>query len=288
MIIVFGSTGYIGQEFKKQLDQTDHKVFYWKNTKQTTFQDLEEWYDKSGYPYIEAVINVAGYTGKPNVDVCEINKDDTLHGNVIWTQILTDWCMLNDIPLGHVSSGCIYQGRRKDGKPYTEEDEPNFCFAHNNSSFYSGTKVIGEQIVKKWNKSYIWRLRLPFEEKDNPRNYITKLLNYDKLLLAENSISNKFDFVKASIDTIEKKVPYGIYNITNTGYVSTEWIVEKLKKTIAKDKTFKFINQEDFLKECSNIPRSNCITDNNKLISAGIHIRTVEEALDYCLNNWNK
>lgn len=286
MILLFGSTGYIGKEFKKQLDLRKYNVFYWKNTKNTTFKDLEQWYNSLNRPKIDAVINVAGYTGKPNVDICEIRKDDTIHGNIVWTQIITDWCILHDLVLGHVSSGCIYQGRKPNGEPYTEEDVPNFCFVHNNSSFYSGTKVVGEQIVSKWNKSYIWRLRLPFEEYNNDRNYLSKLLKYDKLLLAENSISNKTDFVNACIDTIDKKVPHGIYNVTNTGYVSTEYVVNKLKNTIAKDKEFKFIDQENFLKECSNIPRSNCITDNKKLLSVGIKMRTVDEAIDYCLNNW--
>jgi len=118
-------------------------------------------------------------------------KEDTIHGNIVWPQILTDWCMLNDIPLGHVSSGCIYEGRRSDGQPFTEEDEPNFSFKYNNSSFYSGTKTIAEQIVGKWEKSYIWRLRIPFEEFDNSRNYISKILKYERLLDAENSVSQQ-------------------------------------------------------------------------------------------------
>ena len=119
MIILFGATGYIGSEFKKQLEVLKVPVFLWSNTRVTTFQDLENWYAEKGYPLIEYVINAAGYTGKPNVDACELHKDDTIHGNVIWPTILTDWCILNDIPLGHVSSGCIYEGKKADDQPFT-------------------------------------------------------------------------------------------------------------------------------------------------------------------------
>lgn len=63
MIILFGSTGYIGSEFKLQLEQKQLKVKYWPNTSSTTFNDLEKWYESEGYPYINAVINAAGYTG---------------------------------------------------------------------------------------------------------------------------------------------------------------------------------------------------------------------------------
>jgi UDP-glucose 4,6-dehydratase len=174
MIILFGSTGYVGSEFKRQLEQKQIEFKCWSDTTNTTFYDLEKWYAEAGYPIIDAVINAAGYTGKPNVDTCELDKESTIHGNIVWPQILTDWCMLNDITLGHVSSGCIYSGRRLDGKAFTEEDEPNFSFKQNNCSFYSGTKAIAEKIVSKWNKNYIWRLRIPFEEYNNPRNYISK------------------------------------------------------------------------------------------------------------------
>jgi UDP-glucose 4,6-dehydratase len=286
MIILFGSNGYIGSEFKKQLTELKLPVFYWPNAHKTTFQDLEKWYDEAGFPLIGAVINAAGYTGKPNVDACELNKEDTLHGNVIWPQILTDWCALNDIPIGHVSSGCIYQGRREDGNPFTEKDEPNFTWTKNNGSFYSGTKAIGETVVSKWEKSYIWRLRIPFEENNNPRNYLTKMIKYEKLLQAENSISNKQEFVSACIQTITKKVPYGIYNVTNTGYLTTDKLVEKLKNTIAKDRQFKLIDEKELYSGIATAKRSNCVMDNSKLLSTGITMRTVDEAIDYCLNNW--
>ena len=286
MIILFGSTGYIGSEFKRQLEQKQIEFKCWNDTANTTFYDLEKWYEDAGYPVIDAVINAAGYTGKPNVDACELAKEDTIHGNIVWPQILTDWCMLNDITLGHVSSGCIYSGRRLDGEPFTEEDEPNFSFKQNNCSFYSGTKAIAEKIVSKWNKNYIWRLRIPFEEYNNPRNYISKMLKYDKLLQAENSISNKQEFVSACIQTFVNKVPFGIYNVTNTGYITTDSLIEKLMRTIAKDKNFTLIDEEQLYKNYAKTPRSNCVMSNSKLLETGIKMKTVDESIDYCLNNW--
>lgn len=286
MIILFGSTGYVGSEFKNQLEKMNLNFMCWPDAANTTFQDLERWYEKQGYPIIDFVINAAGYTGKPNVDVCEKNKDITIHANIIFPQILTDWCMLNEITLGHVSSGCIYSGRREDGNPFTEDDVSNFSFRQNNCSIYSGIKVMSEKLVRNWEKSYVWRLRMPFEERDNPRNLLSKYLKYSKLLNAENSISHKEEFVNACIQTLTKKVPYGIYNVTNTGYVTTQMIIDKFKKTIAKDRVFELIESEDFYKSCATTPRSNCILDNSKLLNVGIKMRDVNEAVDYCLNNW--
>jgi len=288
MIILCGSNGYIGSEFKRQLELLKIPFFAWPNSHKTTFQDLENWYDDAGYPLIGGVINAAGYTGKPNVDACELDKNSTLHGNIIWPQILTDWCMLNDIPLGHVSSGCIYTGRRDDGLPFTEEDEPNFTFKQDNCSFYSGTKAVAETIVSKWEKSYVWRLRIPFEEVDGPRNYISKMLNYTQLLNAENSISNKQEFVSACIKMLNDKLDYGIYNVTNSGAITTQQVAEILKNSIGEEKDYKFVDEDEFYKHLAKTPRSSCVLSNQKLLDAGIKMRTAEEALQECVNNWKQ
>jgi UDP-glucose 4,6-dehydratase len=232
------------------------------------------------------VINAAGYTGKPNVDACELNKSETFYGNVLWPQILVNFCQLNDIVLGHVSSGCIYSGKKEDGSGFTEEDEPNFSFKQNNCSFYSGTKALAEVGISAYEKNYIWRLRIPFEENDNPRNYISKMLNYPKLLQAENSISNKQEFVNACIDCIEKSIPFGIYNVVNTGSITTDRLVNKLKNTIAKNRQFHLIDDEELYSNYARTPRSNCVMDNSKLLKTGIKMKSVDESLDYCLNNW--
>jgi UDP-glucose 4,6-dehydratase len=103
---------------------------------------------------------------------------------------------------------------------------------------------------------------------------------------AENSVSNKQEFVSACIQTIIKQVPYGTYNVTNGGYITTKSMTEKFKNTIAKDKTFNFIEEGDFYKNVAKTPRSNCVMSNEKLLSTGIKMRTSDEAIDYCINNW--
>jgi len=286
MIILFGSSGYIGSEFKRQLEQLNLDFYCWPNTANTTIFQLNEWYKNFGCKKIDIVINSAAYIGKPNVEVCEYNKELTILGNIVWPNTITTWCKMNNIPLGHISSGCIYSGCKSDGESFTEEDVPNLTFIQNNCSFYGGTKALSEKIVKEWENSYIWRIRLPFDECDNNRNYLTKLINYDKLLIAENSLSNRKELVTACIKTFTKKVPFGIYNVVNDGYITTEKVVEKIKNTIKKDKIFNLITEKEFYNTISSLPRSNCIISNNKLKSVGINMMDVYDSIDYCLLNW--
>ena len=100
MIILFGSTGYIGSEFKRQLTDLNLKFYCWPSTANTTLFDLNKWYKETGNPKIDIAINCAAYIGKPNVEVCEYNKELTILGNIIWANTITTWCKLNEITLG--------------------------------------------------------------------------------------------------------------------------------------------------------------------------------------------
>jgi len=282
MILLIGSTGYIGSEFVKYLSQGwNFKTLSYKKV-------LED--DLASHLFgVDFVINAAGYTGKPNVDKCEEEKDKCIIGNVVLPMKILEHCRRLNIPYGHVSSGCIYEGRRTDGTPWTEDDEPNFSFKQNNCSFYSGTKAMAEELVKEYSKSYIWRLRIPFDNIDNPRNYISKLLTYKQLVDFENSISHKRDFVKACVDMIDESVPYGIYNVVNSGTVTTEQVAYLISSYLDKKKSFEFFESaEEFYKIAAKTPRSNCVLDNRKLLRLGIKMRDVKEALIDSLQNWRK
>ena len=235
------------------------------------------------------LVNCAGYTGKPNVDACELHKTECLNGNAILPGILREACEATGTPWGHVSSGCIFTGRRADGAGFRETEPPNFSFRTNNCSFYSGTKALGEEILAGANDCFIWRLRIPFNEVDSPRNYLTKVMRYDRLLEAENSLSQLDEFVRATWECWEKRVPFGIYNVTNPGSVTTHEVVELIKKSGVSNKDFQFFKDEsDFMQKAAKTPRSNCVLDSSKLLASGVVMSHVRDAIAKALKNWKK
>ena len=105
------------------------------------------------------------------------------------------------------------------------------------------------------------------------------------LLNVKNSLSHRSDFAKYCIDLLEKKVPHGIYNITNKGSVTTEEVVDLIKKHLRDNlkfkmpnKEFKFFNNLDSFNEEVVAPRSNCVLDTSK-VESFINIRNVKDAL---------
>lgn len=286
MILLLGATGYVGNAFQQRLEELG--LPYRSLSRQTCdYTDRDELVRVIKGSRAEFLINSAGYTGKPNVDACEIQKSECLNGNAVLPGTIRDACELGGIPWGHVSSGCIFTGRREDGQGFTEEDAPNFCFRTNNCSWYSGTKALGEECLQDSETAFVWRLRIPFNHEDSGRNYLSKMMRYNTLLQAENSISHLNEFVSACIDCWQKRVPFGLYNVTNTGSVSTRQVTELLQRHLMPDRKFEFFEDESqFMQMAAKTPRSNCVMDNSKLLATGVAMRSVEEAIVQSLKEW--
>jgi len=235
----------------------------------------------------EFLINAAGFTGKPNVDACELHKAECLLGNSVLPGIVADACAEAGVPWGHVSSGCIYSGARPDGSGFAEDDPPNFTFRAGRCSFYSGSKDLGEEVLSGRPNVFLWRLRIPFDNVDNPRNYLTKLMRYARLLEAENSISHLGEFAEATFACWSHRAPFGTYNVTNPGRVTTHEIVELIRKSGVCTKEFSFFaSEEEFMQVAAKTPRSNCVMDSSKLSRAGIAMTEVHEAVAKALREW--
>jgi UDP-glucose 4,6-dehydratase len=170
---------------------------------------------------------------------------------------------------------------------FAESDEPNFSFRSPPYSFYSGTKALGEEAIHGVGQSYIWRLRIPFDEFDSPRNYLSKLLRYARLYQNVNSLSHRGEFVRACLGLWERRAPFGAYNVTNPGAVTTRQVVDRIRSVLDPKREFEFWNDdEEFYRLGAKTPRSNCILNVSKLLDTGVPMRPVEEALEDALQNW--
>lgn len=312
MILLLGSSGYIGQAFKTVLDERGepYATLPRSEASQASFSSLTTWLSTHQPSF---VINAAGYTGKPNVDACEISKAETLKGNLLWPSVLAQACSLLQIPYGHVSSGCIFNGAQVKHatcwktetdlstsamaallrnsperiRGFSETDIPNFTFRQPSCSFYSGTKALAEEALMNLGQGYLWRLRLPFDHWDHPKNYLSKLLRYERAYYNVNSLSHRLDFAKACLDCWHKKIPFGIYHMTNPGFVSTSEVIDRIKETLRPKKKFIFWESDaEFYAHAASAPRSNCILETGKLSAAGIHMRPITEALEESLTKW--
>lgn len=288
MVYLLGGSGYVGQAYQALLTR---KGIPFRNLRRADcdYAQTAVLTDLLRREKPDFLINAAGYTGKPNVDACELHKAECLFGNAVLPGRIAEACAAAGVPWGHVSSGCIYSGAGPDGSGFTETDTPNFTFRTNHCSFYSGTKALGEEVLAGRDSVYIWRLRIPFDHVESPRNYLTKLMRYQRLLEATNSISQLHEFCAATFACWEKHVPFGTYNVTNPGQVTTHEVVALIKASGVCTKDYEFFRDEDeFMAKAAKTPRSNCVMNSTKLASVGIRMAEVHEAIARDLRKWQK
>jgi len=288
MILLLGASGYVGRALAANLQSRGLPLAA------PAHQDLDVTSKDAVAQVVEAlrpefVINAIGYTGRPNIDATEKEKLRCLTANTVVPGVLGEVLGQAGIPLGHVSSGCIYDGVRPDGQPFTEDDPPNFAFQHLDASWYSRTKAMAETLLSEVPDCLIWRLRIPFDQFDHDRNYLTKVMRYEKLLEVENSISQLQEFAHACVETLVRRLPAGLYNVTNPGAIKTSEVAAAIRRHGLCHHDFQFFSSEtEFLSHPGRVKRASCILSSAKLAATGIRLRDVHEALEWTLTNFQR
>jgi len=234
------------------------------------------------------VLNAAGITGRPNIDWCETHKPETIRTNVIGTLNLADLCYERDIHCTVYATGCIFEYDDKhtlgSGIGFTEEDTPNFA-----GSFYSQTKGYMEPMLKCYPNVLILRVRMPVSDDLFHRNFVTKIVKYEKVVNIPNSMTILAEMLPASLAMAEKGLT-GVYNFTNPGVISHNEVLDLYKKYI--DPTYTY--QNFTVEEQANVivaARSNNELDTTKLMRDmpdGIVINEIHVAYELCFQRMKK
>ena len=265
--------GFVGTHLSHYFKRNniDHKIFSQSEldyTDPNTFKDFLDTNDKD----IKWIINCSGYTGIPNVDACEDNKEFCYAYNVLYPMQVVKLCNQYKIPVIHIGSGCIYSGYEKE---FTEEDTPNFGIYSNQSSYYSKCKHVFETFAKEFN-CYVLRIRIPFTDILTRKNYFSKLLNYDTLINELNSVTSLNDFDEFVVRFISAKPEYGIYNVVNPEPVKAEEVVKILKDNKIVNSKWRFIELKDLNTKAN---RSNCVLTTDKIKDLGLQLPNTRTSL---------
>jgi dTDP-4-dehydrorhamnose reductase len=224
------------------------------------------------------IINCIGFVGK-NVDECEIRKDKALFTNTYLPVLLAEAAYRNRIKLIHISSGCIFEYNYGKDDPITENKTPDFF-----RLFYSRTKIYSERILDAIGRKaniLILRIRIPLDNKPHPRNILTKLLNYGKVIELRNSITYVPDFLKA-LRHLMKIDARGTYNVVNRGGLLYRDLLSIYQRYFPKYR----YSQVPF--SSLGITRTNIILSTSKLKKSGFKVRNINRVLEECVREYVK
>ncbi|PXY71328.1 hypothetical protein CXX78_00645 [Candidatus Parvarchaeota archaeon] len=266
--LIFGN-GYLGNKFNEFLEESILSKIRINSSK-----DAKKEIKKHNSEFI---INCIGKTGNPNIDWCEENKMETLHGNLLVPLYIAIACKELRKKMVHIGSGCIYNGNKKE---FTEKDVPNF-----EGSYYSRTKLISEKILSDFDVLLI-RLRMPIDGYPNKRNLLTKLLNYKKIVNYPNSLTVVNDLLKITKELMDKNQT-GIFNVVNKNPITHEEILKFYKEISGKKLNYELIDPNS-LDQITLAKRSNCVLSTEKLEKLGIEVPEIKEALKKCITQYVK
>jgi len=160
---------------------------------------------------------------------------------------------------------------------FTESANPNFF-----GSNYSIVKGFTDMLMRNTD-ALVLRIRMPITSANNPRNFITKILKYNKICSMPNSMSVLDSLLPVSIEMM-KNNELGCFNFTNPGYIDHNNILVLYRNYIDKDfvwENFTIQEQSEILKS----GRSNNILNTNKLESK-YRVDSIEEAMEKVFKNW--
>ncbi len=129
----------------------------------------------------------------------------------------------------------------------------------------------------------ILRVRMPVSDDLFHRNFVTKIVKYEKVVNIPNSMTILTEMLPASL-AMAKKGLTGVYNFTNPGVISHNQVLDLYKKYIDPAYTYQNFTIEEQAKVIK-AQRSNNELDTTKLMRdmpEGIVINEIHTAYDLC------
>lgn len=263
-VVIFGASGYLGSScvefFKGRKDYEILQCPAHNHVNVSNAHNLLRFFD-SVKPDI--AINLTGAPAYPTIDWCETHKEATVAANVVGPEVFATICIERGIFPVQIASGCIYEGGTN--KRFTEEHVPNFT-----GSFYSRMRIAMEMALKEL-PVLILRIRMPLSTHPHPRNYINKIASYKKVISVANSVTLIEDLWPAMEKLIKAKKT-GIFNMTNTGYITNNMLLAWYKAHVNPKHKFNLITPQGLRRTKVKTGRSNCVLSTMKAKAAGAEL----------------
>jgi len=273
-LVFGGKTGWIGQKVVDMLRAKGIDAVV-AETRLEHIQDVASEIDRVKPSHI---VNCAGLTGRPNVDWCEDHKEEVIRVNVVGTLGLLDAAESRGIHITNFATGCIYNydaTHTIGGAKFTELDAPNYV-----GSFYSLTKGMVDKLSPNYKHALTLRLRMPISDDLNPRNFVTKITAYNRVINVPNAVTVLHDMLPVALAMMDRRIT-GVFNFTNPGTISHNEVLALYKSVIDPDFWYANFTEEEQAKVLK-AGRCNNDLDVSKLVAAvpDIHIPDAHAACE--------
>ena len=280
-ILVTGSNGQLGQEFKNNLSNSDHE-FYFTDKNELDITKKKEILDYVTIYKIELIINCAAYT---NVNDAETNKRQAIKVNLDAVRNLVEVCEEKKIKMIHFSTDYVYNSDNLN--PINEDLNINPI------NYYGISKREGEKIIEKSSSNSII-IRTSWLYSMYGNNFVKTMIKKGEKGQKIYVINDQFgcptyskDLVDCTLNIIvsNKLNSYKVYNFSNEGYTNWYDFTKKIFQLKKINCPIISVNSDKY-KSVANRPKY-CITDKSRIKNIfNITIRNWNEALEEFIINY--
>jgi len=287
--LLYGSRGWIGGQLTNILTQMG-ETFVEGSARLDNYEETLNEIKKFNPDRVISTIGRTSGPGHPNIDYLELpgklieNLRDNLHGPINLASI----CQSLDIHMTYLGTGCIYEFDEnhpmeswEQTKGFTEEDVPNFS-----GSQYSAVKSVTDGLIRQFKTTLNARIRMPISYDINPRNFVTKITQYKKVISIPNSMTVLPELLPIMIDMAKNKVT-GTVNLTNPGAITHKDILDMYVEYVDPNFKYELMDMEEFKKYVIG-KRSNNYLDTSLLQSYYPNVTPIKEAVKKALISMGK
>ena len=291
-ILVYGSKGWIGNQFiqilkKNQIfyiegcSRVDNEIELSKEIKNTDPTHVVSFIGRTHGKIDDKIYTTIDYLEQEGKLV------ENIRDNLFSPILLCDICSKNNIHFTYLGTGCIFKfdeehpfGKEENG--FNEKSKPNFF-----GSSYSIVKGYTDRLMHLYEDKVLnLRIRMPITGEKNGRNFITKIVNYEKICSVPNSMTVLPELLPYVLDMMKNKIT-GTINLTNPGLISHNEILQMYKEIVNNNFTWKNFSQEEQRKILA-ADRSNNYLDTTKLETLYPKIKNIHNSIRDCLIEYKK
>ena len=291
-ILVYGANGWIGGIFTNILKEKNISFSCGQSRADDKNNLLNEISQIKPTHVISFIGRTHGKIGEKVYTTIDYLEEEgklleNVRDNLFSPILIAETCKKLGIHYTYLGTGCIFKfdekhpfGQEQNG--FKENDLPNFF-----GSSYSVVKGYTDQLMQLFEDCVLnLRIRMPITGDKNGRNFITKIVNYEKVCSVPNSMTILPELLVYVIDMMEKKLT-GTMNLTNPGLISHNEILEMYKEIVDPLFTWKNFTLEE-QRKILLADRSNNYLETTRLESLYPQISNIKDGVRKCLEEYKK
>lgn len=290
--LIYGGKGWIGSQVVELLKQDETNELYLPETR---LDDTENVIETLNHVKPDRVICLIGRTSGPGFGTIDYLEQkgklyENIRDNMFSPVALAELCRQRSIHLTYLGTGCIFtydedhRIENRETELFTENDRPNYF-----DSSYSVVKGYTDRLMHLYDATCLnIRIRMPITHMDHSRNFVSKIIRYQKVISIANSMTVLDELLPVMLKCSKEAIT-GTLNLCNPGTITHNEILDLYKEYVDPSFTYQNFSEEELLKVTA-CGRSNNALSTERLEKIakefGLQVSPIREAIVQTMKTW--